>query len=77
MKLKYNKYSHCDIDLDVLDPNQFPYVGNRISNGININTFKNILNDLNFKDIKVICDGTVSPDALLICFSLGFSKVFH
>ena len=29
-------------------------MGNRISNGININTFKNILNDLNFKDIKVI-----------------------
>lgn len=53
-EIKYNKYSHCDIDLDVLDPNQFPYVGNRISNGININTFKNILNDLNFKDIKVI-----------------------
>ena len=27
--------------------------------------------------LKVICDGTVSPDALLICFSLRFSKVFH
>ncbi|MCI9130977.1 arginase family protein [Thomasclavelia cocleata] len=53
-EIKYNKYSHCDIDLDVLDPNQFPYVGNRISNGISISNFKDILNILNFKDIRVI-----------------------
>lgn len=53
-EIKYNNYSHCDIDLDVLDPDQFPYVGDRISNGISISDFKSILMKLNFKEIRVI-----------------------
>lgn len=53
-EIQYYHYTHCDIDLDVLDPNDFPYVGNRISNGISIGDFKGILARLNFKEIRVI-----------------------